>query len=200
MGKLILTVGGELTGFTGANYTFGSIGEVFPDNSYYGLRFFPALFGSLFPLIIYLVIRSLGGSRKISILGMVLVIFENSMLAQSRIMHIDILTLFFGFLGLLFYLRARNSPTNRNRLVYLILTGLSIGTTISIKWNGLVFWFIVLLMGFVSLCKHLSIKSTKLKPIVLFIVCLVIIPMLVYMASFAIHFSLLPHSGGATHS
>src|SRR3989338_10653824 len=51
LGKMILAAGGSLTGFK-PGFGFANICDQYPDNTYYGLRFFPALAGSLIPIVI----------------------------------------------------------------------------------------------------------------------------------------------------
>ncbi len=194
LGKLIIAAGGYLTGFN-PGFTFETIGLKYLDSSYYGMRFFPALLGSLLPLIIYLVIRKLGGSRKIGILGMILLIFENSLLVQSRIILFDIFILFFGLCGFLFYLYSREQKNRSRKFTYLIISGLFLGASFTVKLTGLVFWFLVFLLSLISLLRHLDHSRTKIKPTLIFIFSLIVIPIAFYISIFAIHFPLLPYSG-----
>ncbi len=194
LGKLIIATGGTLTGFK-PGFGFENIGLTYPDFSYYGMRLFPAFIGSLLPLVVFFLIKRLGGSIKIAILGMLLVILENSMLVQSRMIHPDVILLFFGLCGLLFYLKARVEKIVLRRLIYLAAAGIFIGATISIKWTGLVFWVLVFILSLVSLKRHFTIKRNFIKPLALFVGAIIIIPLLFYVSIFAIHFSLLPNSG-----
>ncbi len=195
LGKLIIAAGGALAGFKPSGFGFESIGLKYPDNSYYGMRFFPALAGSLLPLIIFLLIRKLGGSRKAAILGMVLTILESGLLVQSRIILFDIFILFFGLLGLLFYLYSRDRRTSKRKVLYLLVSGLFLGASLSVKLTGIVFLFLVFLLSLINLLRHFNHKKSIIKPTILFFVSFVIIPLLFYVAVFAIHFSLLPNSG-----
>jgi len=195
LGKLILAAGGRLTGFE-PGFSFESIGLKYPDSKYYGLRFFPALAGSLIALAVYLIIRNLGGSKKMALLGMLFIILENSFLIQTRLILIDAFLLLFGLSGILFYLVSRNSENKRNRLINLLLSGIFLGASVSIKWTGLIFWFVVFLFSLSNLIRHCFAHSKNIvKPISLFLVFLFLVPFIFYTSIFAFHFSLLPNSG-----
>ncbi len=195
LGKIILAAGSQITGFK-PGFGFNNIGDKYPDNAYYGLRLFPALAGSLIPLVIYLILRTLGISKKNSILGMLMTVLENSILIQSKFILIDAFLLLFGLLSILFYLKSRERAEVRKKVTFLLLSGLFAGASFSIKWTGLVFFFLVFALASVSLARHvLRRDSTKIKPLILFVACFILVPVLVYTSVFALHFSLLPYSG-----
>ncbi len=195
LGKMIIAAGGALTGFK-PGFNFETIGLKYPNPAYYGLRFFPALAGALIPLLVYLILRNLGVSKKIGILGMLIVIFENSLLTVSRFILIDIFLIFFGLAGLLFYLISRKQKDGKGKILALLVSGLFLGAAFSIKWTGLVFWFLVLLMSSTNLIRHLIKKHPeKIKPIIIFSVSIILVPLIFYTSVFALHFHLLPYSG-----
>jgi len=113
------------------------------------------------------------------------VIFENSLLVQSKFLLIDGQLIFFGFTALLFYFRYTR---NRNK-IYLWLASLFLGGVISIKWTGISFWTICL-----AIETFLYIHEKKLKRL-LNLAVLVFVPLLIYVATFAIHFQLLTQPG-----
>lgn len=195
LGKIILAAGGQLTGFK-PGFGFSNIGDKYPDYSYYGLRFFPALAGSLIPLIVYLILRNLGLSKKISFLGMAITVFENSLLIQSKFILIDAFLLLFGLCSLFFYLLSRKQGTHMRKFLILAVSGIFAGAAFSIKWTGFVFYFLVFVLGLASLLKHLLQKKLEMKPIIIFLISFIIIPFAFYASVFAAHFSLLPYSGG----
>ncbi len=192
LGKLILAGGGKLTGFK-PGFGFENIGSRYPDYTYYGLRLLPALAGSLIPLVIYLILRTLKVSKKISLLGMFLAVFESSVLIQSRFILIDAFLLLFGLLGILFYLKSRERI--KNRVGFFLLSGLFLGASVSIKWTGLIFWFMVFLASISDIVKILLAKKNWIKPVVTFFASAIVIPVLIYMSVFYIHFGLLPYAG-----
>ena len=194
LGKLILTAGSQITGFK-PGFTFENISQKYTDSTFYGLRFFPALAGSLIALAVYFIIRNLGGSKRMSLLGMLFVIFENALLIQTRFILIDAFLLLFGLSGILFYLIAKRQENRGKKILNLMVSGLFLGASISVKWTGLIFWFLVFVMSAITLANHVRQRKSMIRPISLFLISLFLIPFIFYTSTFAIHFSLLPKSG-----
>ncbi|MEK7537284.1 MAG: phospholipid carrier-dependent glycosyltransferase [Patescibacteria group bacterium] len=202
LGKLLIAGMAKISGFQ-SGFSFEDIGQKFPDDSYKWLRFLPKLAGALLPAIIFLIAVELGISQKFAFLAGLLLIFENSLLAQSRFILIDAFLLLFGFLGILFYLKYQKSIsfkrsfiTNSNKK-YLFLAGLFSSLALSVKWTGLSFLAVILFFYFISWFK----SAGKIKSAVNSLLFLIITPFLVYFSIFAVHFSLLnkPGPGFAFH-
>src|SRR5438067_107907 len=83
LGKLLIASAAKLSGFT-PGFDFGHIGENFNQTRFLSLRFLPALFGSFFPLLIYLILLQIGLTKKGAFLGAFLTVFDNGLLAQSK--------------------------------------------------------------------------------------------------------------------
>ena len=198
LAKLLISLGGLLGGFKPTDFYFVNISDKFPDPGTMSLRFMPSLFGSLLPLLIYLILRNLGISKKTSLLGFLLIMLENSLLVQSRFILIDVFLLLFGFLGVLFFIIGKKQKSTKKTLIYYIISGLSIGSSVGVKWTALIFWLTVFIFALIEPIK-LFIKGGYSRKLVnstaIFIVSFVLVPFLVYAFIFAIHFSLLPYSG-----
>ncbi len=108
LGKLMIAGVANIFGYKG-NFDFSQIGEAFNARSLFILRFLPAFFGSLFVILIYGIILSLGFSKKAAFLGGFLVLFDNSFLVQSKFILVDIFLLFFGFASIYFFVLAEKS-------------------------------------------------------------------------------------------
>ncbi|MDP3731185.1 MAG: phospholipid carrier-dependent glycosyltransferase, partial [bacterium] len=168
LGKLLISGMGYLTGFQ-PGFSFANIGETFPDQYYLLLRALPALAGLLLPLIIFLLARELNFSPRSSLLAALLVIFENALIVQSRFILLDSFLLLFGFSSLLFYFKYRNSPLihipgwtwDVDKLRWLILAGISAGLAASVKWTGLAFLGIILVL---ELINQVRLSSNKNRP------------------------------------
>ena len=192
LGKMMLGVAAYVGHYT-PNFAFNSIGNVYPDMSYIILRLLPMILGSLMPCIIFLVARQVGLSDEASFFAGLLSTFENSLVVQSRFILIDIFIVFFGFLGLYFYLRYRKAVYKKfsiEKILLLIVSLVLFGCTLSTKWTGLSFLGIA---GLVEL-RDIYVRKNKtalLKTLSLFL----IIPAAVYVLVFAAHFYLLPKSG-----
>jgi len=186
LGKLLISGMGYL-GEVNPVQNFETIGREYLDSGYLWLRLLPTLAGVFLPLIIYLLARRLRFSQLGATLAGLFVIFENSILTQSRFILLDSFLLLFGFAGLLFYLIGRD----RGKIGWFILSALSLGLAISVKWTGGSFLLLVGLIELFYLLKTRPHFGRWLRQIILFGA----IPFIVYSGTFAIHFALLPNSG-----
>ena len=188
LGKLMIAGFANLFDFQ-PEYSFVNIGDKFPDNKYLVLRFLPALAGTLLPLVIFLLLSELGMSRTAAFAGALLVVFDNALLTQSRLILLDPFLLLFGFTSLLFYFKKK----------YLLMAIFG-GFAISIKWTGLSFIALPIaiesyekfrdLLTNLSYDRFVSSVLDLAKFASFFIMSLAI-----YFSVFAAHFALLPKPG-----
>jgi dolichyl-phosphate-mannose-protein mannosyltransferase len=187
LGKLILAGWGWLWGFK-PGFSFGSIGDVYPDHLYMALRFLPSLAGALLPIVIYGIARQLGLRRRAAALAGVLIALDNALVIQSRLILLDSFLLLFGFSAVWCYLRSRSYPS-----YFLLLTsGLLGGMAMSIKWTGITFLALIAILEIIRLWQA---GAYSVKRIAYSFVCLVLLPLTVYIGAFIAHFSLLYKSG-----
>ena len=198
LGKLMIAGMAKISGFQ-PGFSFADIGQKFPDDSYKWLRFLPKLTGAFLPLVIFLIALELGISQKFAFLAGLLLVFENSLLAQSRFILIDSFLLLFGFLGILFFLKHKKRQKNishgrsflTNSTSYLLLAGVFASLAVSIKWTGFAFLGLIGIFYLISWIK----SKEKTKSAVRGLTFLIIIPSVIYFSTFAIHFSLLDKPG-----
>lgn len=194
LGKLMIAGFAKLFDFK-PEFNFAEIGEKFPDKKYLALRFLPVLAGTLLPIIIFILILELGLSPMAAFAGGMFIIFENAILTQSRLMLLDPFLLLFGFASLLFYFKY-----TKNRILntkYLILAAIFSGLAISIKWTGLSFIALPLIIEMWECLMNLSYKN--LIRYFKWLVYFTGIVLTVYFSVFWLHFALLtkPGSGDA---
>jgi dolichyl-phosphate-mannose-protein mannosyltransferase len=185
LGKLIIAGFAKLFDFK-PEFSFAEIGNEFPDNKYLVLRFLPSVAGSLLAVIIFLLATELGYSRIGSLAAGGLIVLESAILGQTRFILLDAFLLSFGFSALYFYFRYRNTGNWK----YLILTGLGAAMAMSIKWTGLTFLALPLLLELFELGKTRRLQFFSQK-----IGTLLLLPLVFYMGVYAIHFSLLTKTG-----
>jgi len=113
LGKMVIAGFAKIVDFK-PEYNFTEIGKEFPDNKYLALRLLPTIAGTLLPLIIFLLILELGMSRIAAFAGALLAVFDNALLAQSRLILLDPFLLLFGFTSLLFYFRYYNQSNKKH--------------------------------------------------------------------------------------
>ena len=186
LGKLMIAGFAKIVDFE-PEYNFTEIGKEFPDKKYLALRFLPAVASTLLPLIIYLLILELGMSRMAAFAGALLIVFDNALLTQSRLILLDPFLLLFGFTSLLFYFKKK----------YLLMA-FFVGLAISIKWTGLSFIALPILIEAVKTVKILktAIKLTIVSFMaVLRLASFFLISLTIYFGVFALHFALLPNPG-----
>lgn len=134
LGKLMIAGFAKVAGFNQADFDFNHIGENFSARSLFILRFLPAFFSSLFVLLIYYLIKALGGSGKAAFLAGFLVIFDNAILTESKFILLDIFLLFFGFLSLyLFVIAQKKENLSKKQIIFYILSAISVALSFSIK-------------------------------------------------------------------
>ncbi|KAJ7490760.1 glycosyltransferase family 39 protein [Mycena latifolia] len=201
LGKMLVGLVGFLTGYDGS-FEFKS-GEAYPETvPYVAMRMMLASFGvGMVPLGWYTAIE-LGLSRWACHLVALMVLLDVGWLSISRFILLDSMLLFFTVLTVFCMTKFNNQQSRSFSFgwwTWLTMTGVSIGCTTSVKMIGL---FVTSLVGLYTI-EDLWEKFGDLKMSVrdqvkhwaARVVCLIVIPMLVFMASFKIHFMILNHSG-----
>lgn len=157
------------------------------------MRILPAIAGALIIPVFFIFLRQLGASRKVSALGAGLLLLDNALLVESRFILLDSMLVLFGLGAVSSYLAARKHQ-GRRRYLLIGLAALLAGLCVSIKWTGLTAIGIIGLVWLIEQLKNSRARADWKKWLVEGFT-LVIVPILVYVSSFWIHFSLLPNTG-----
>ncbi|KAF8147568.1 dolichyl-phosphate-mannose-protein mannosyltransferase [Crassisporium funariophilum] len=201
LGKMLVGLAGLLAGYDGT-FEFKS-GEVYPDSvPFVAMRVMLATFGvGMVPLAWYTAVE-LGMSQWACHLTAMMVLLDVGWLCISRFILLDSMLLFFTFLTVFCLTKFHNQQYQSFSIdwwVWLFLTGVSIGSVTSVKMIGL---FVTALVGVYTIEdlweKFGDTKMTmrdQAKHWGARVFCLIIVPILVFMASFKIHFLVLNHSG-----
>lgn len=184
LGKLIISGAGYVTGFE-PGFSFGNIGDQFPDRAYLWLRLLPTLAGVLLPLVIYLLVLELGFSKIAAFATGMMIVLENALLVQSKFMLLDGFLLLFGFSAWLMYALYRR----KQHFGYIVVAAILGALALSVKWTGVTFLGVVGLFELFVLIKKPETKN------VTSVVMLVVIPFTIYFSIFALHFKLLSRPG-----
>jgi len=200
-GKLLVGLSGYLAGYNGS-FEFKS-GETYPEElNYTFMRQFNAFWGAVCVPMAYWTAKELNLKRPAVWLVTLMVLCENSYTTISRFILLDSMLLFGTVATTLCWAKfhgQRKRSFEPEWFLWLFMTGLSIGFVTSIKWVGL---FVTSLVGLYTI-EDLWTKfgDTKM-PVtelaahfVARVVGLIILPLLVYLLSFAIHFAVLTNSG-----
>lgn len=203
LAQLMIAGVAKLGGFDPAAYSFSAIRAAYPDSSYLWLRLLPALFGSLLaPLIVLITLRLARSLRAATIAGAA-VLFENALLVQSKLILIDSFFLLFGFLAFYLFLESR-AFFAEGRWGWGAVAGSALfaGFAFSVKWAGMGFWGLILLLGFFILVRKMRVSRAagarpmagRLRTLGAYL-ALLAFPPLVYTSFFLLHFRLLPNPG-----
>jgi dolichyl-phosphate-mannose-protein mannosyltransferase len=162
-----------------------------------GLRMLPALAGALLVPAMWGILRRLGASRLFAFLGALAILLDNALLVESRFILMDSLLLLSGLGAVYFYLVARDHH-DAKRWLWLSLAAVSAGVSVSIKWTGLNALAIIILVWLWDLAVQRSFwkkRPAAWTKRLAELAVLILIPAAIYITTFWIHFSLLPHSG-----
>lgn len=200
LGHMMLASGAYLGGFDG-NFVWNRIGAEYPDSvCVWSLRVLPALCGALTVPVVYGLCLQLGASHVSALGAALLFLLENALIVQSRFMLPESALIFFMLLSFYCYLRFHNT-CHRSWLSYLwlLLSGASISAAVGVKYMGLLSY--LLLMGVACVhtwqligdhaLSHLSVAVHCLCRVV----CLLVLPVLLYVFWFYLHLTLLHRSG-----
>lgn len=198
---MLVGLAGLMSGYKG-QFEFKS-GEKYPDDvNFLGMRIILAMFGILMVPVAYSTSANLGWNKRSRHLLAIMVLFDNAWLVISRFILLDSMLLFFTFTtvhGLVKFHSYQHHSFSEPWWFWLTFTGVSIGCVASVKWVGL---FAMALVGFYVL-EDLWDKFGDVKmPVRTYArhwcaraLCLIVVPLSVYMASFKLHFMILNRSG-----
>ncbi|KAI5189282.1 dolichyl-phosphate-mannose-protein mannosyltransferase [Nematocida sp. AWRm77] len=196
LGKLLSALSAHLSGIA-SGFSFTSE-EVYPTEVDYGaMRIFHSVFGSFIPLLVYFIVKELGYTRRTANVIACCTVFDNALVAVSRLVLLDPFLVLFIMCSELFLCRVVMDNTRVERLSPdLFLLGVCIGLAASVKWIGLL---TVAHVGvFAAFCLLSEIRRRTKEAVFLFVrlaACLIAVPVAVYLGIFYLHFHILNRSG-----
>ena len=198
---------GWFVGYDG-HFMFDNIGDSYITNKvpYVAFRAMPALLGSLTVPTVFLIMWESGYSLPACIISACLVLFDNAHIGQTRLILLDATLVYAMSVSVLFYVRfykMRHEPFSRKWWKWLLLTGVAMSCVISTKYVGVFTFFTIgsavaldlwglfdvnRPQGTLSLPefgKHFAARA----------VGLIIVPFVMYLFWFQVHFAILTRSG-----
>lgn len=204
LGKLMIAGVGWLLGYDGG-FTFGKIGLSYAGTTapYIGLRMFMVMLGVFSVVLGYATLIEMGFGVIPAALTGILMVFDNALTIQSRLILLDSPLIFFIFASLYSWIKfrqQRRAPFKRYWWGWLILTGAAIGAATSVKMVGL---FTVGLVGVATLIDLWELADHRrkysdrllLKHFAARILGLILVPIVIYLVSYWIHFAVLTRTG-----
>jgi len=206
-GKLLFAFAGWLVGYDGS-FLFENIGDSYIANHvpYVAYRSMPAMMGSFTVSVVFWIMWESGYSLPACIVAASLLLFDNAHIGQTRLILLDATLVLFMALSVLCYIRfykLRHEPFNRKWWKWLLLTGISMSCVISTKYVGAFTFFSIGVPVVIDLWDLLDInrKQGALsladfgKHFGARLIGLVIVPFLMYLFWFQVHFAILSRSG-----
>ncbi|KAI9028231.1 Dolichyl-phosphate-mannose-protein mannosyltransferase-domain-containing protein [Phycomyces nitens] len=203
LAKMLIALVAKLSGFDGV-FDFKDIGKDYLENDvpYVPVRVFCGICGLLVVPIAYLTMRGSGHSVAAALVVSLMVCYENGLVANNRLILLDPPLLFFTAATTLMWVNffnQKNKPFQFWWYTWLALTGLGLGLTVSCKWVGL---FTIATIGMSTIKNLWDLWGDSRVSVNVFIrhfmaraACLIVLPIIVYMLMFGIHFHSLPNSG-----
>ncbi len=192
--KLLFAFVGKLFGLDQYNVDWTSIGNSIPIEMV-NLRLIPMVAGIILPLIIYAICRRFEMSKASSFVVAMMITLESSLIVQSRFILPDIILHTFGFASILTYLEYTRRIGTGKTTWFFGLSTIFASCALSIKWTGLTYLFMIIVLEMAR--QYIDYESFKIffKKNLIFISKYLAISVMVYLMLFAMHFSILTHSG-----
>lgn len=213
LGKMLCGLSEHIVGYDAYkhwSYEFGS-GSVFPEGTnFWGMRLFQVVFSSLIVPMTGSIMRTLGFSLWTQTLVTLMVALENSFIVLGKFVLLDSFLMFFSTAVILCLSKVHSLRRKEGSLAWIgwmWLLGINIGCVCSVKWVGL---FVTAIVGIYTVIdlwfQTLKVHKKQLDVVdymaswVSRILCLIILPVMLYMVFFKIHFDLLYKPGEGSGS
>ncbi|KAF1348496.1 dolichyl-phosphate-mannose--protein mannosyltransferase [Delphinella strobiligena] len=206
-GKLLFALAGYLVGYDGA-FLFDNIGDSYIANKvpYVAYRSMPAMMGALTVTTVFCIMWESGYSLPACILAAGLVLFDNAHIGQTRLILLDATLVLFMALSVWTYVRfykLRHAPFSRKWWKYLLLTGVFLSCVISTKYVGAFTFFSIGVPVAIDLWDLLDVHRRQGalslpdfgKHLSARLVGLIVVPFMLYLFWFQVHFAILSRSG-----
>ncbi|TLD25821.1 glycosyltransferase family 39 protein [Venturia nashicola] len=206
-GKLLFAFAGWLVGYKG-EFLFQNIGESYITNKvpYVAYRAMPATMGALTVPTVFWIMWESGYSLPATLAATGLVLFDNAHIGQTRLILLDATLIWFMALSILCYVRfykLRHIPFSRKWWKWLLLTGVCLSCVISTKYVGVFTFFSIGVPVLFDLWDLLDVNRRQgqlslqqfWKHFAARVVGLIVIPFLLYLFWFQVHFAILNRSG-----
>eukprot|EP00118_Oscarella_pearsei_P008995 m.49212 g.49212 ORF g.49212 m.49212 type:complete len:704 (+) comp33965_c0_seq3:46-2157(+) len=203
LGKMLLALAGYLTNYNGT-FEFDKPGDTYGDHNYTGMRTFCALMGSMVVPSAYWSVYLLSKSVTAAFVASVVIILDTGTLTLSQYILLDPMLLAFISLStccltFFHYYRDRKHWFSVAWWFWLAMTGLFLSCAFSVKFVGL---FVILLVGLYiiwDLWDLMGDMSNSLTVVAIHFMarafCLIVLPAMIYLTFFAVHFHILNKSG-----
>lgn len=201
LGKMLIALSGYLTGYDG-KFPFEKPGDKYENVNYVGMRVFCTFLGATIVPLAFLTVWDLTKSLRGATISGLLILCDIGLLTLNQYILLDPILLCFMMCatwGMARVSSYQDRPFTFAWWAWMIFTGISLACTISVKFVGL---FVVILVGLYTVYELWRELGNLKKPIsnvgkhlLARCICLIILPILLYVAFFYIHLTILNRSG-----
>ncbi|OPJ83264.1 protein O-mannosyl-transferase 2 isoform A [Patagioenas fasciata monilis] len=201
LGKMLIGLAGYLSGYDGT-FPFQKPGDRYEQHNYMGMRGFCAFLGSCLVPFAYLTVLELSKSLPAALLAAFILIFDTGCITLSQYILLDPILMFFlmgAVLSMVKYNSCADRPFSASWWFWLSLTGVNLAGAMGVKFVGL---FVVLFVGLNTISDLWGLLGDLSLSLVVFgkhllarVLCLILLPLALYMTMFAVHFTVLNKSG-----
>ncbi|NXP15174.1 POMT2 transferase, partial [Thinocorus orbignyianus] len=201
LGKMLIGLAGYLSGYDGT-FPFQKPGDRYEQHNYMGMRGFCAFLGSCLVPFAYLTVLELSNSLPAALLTAFILIFDTGCITLSQYILLDPILMFFLMGAVLSMVKCNSCadrPFSASWWFWLSLTGVNLAGAMGVKFVGL---FVVLLVGLNTVYELWDLLGNLSLSLVMFgkhllarVLCLILLPLALYVAVFAVHFAVLNKSG-----
>ena len=194
-------------GYNG-EFLFDNIGDSYIENKvpYVAYRSMPAMMGALTVTTVFGIMWESGYSLPACVLAAGLVLFDNAHIGQTRLILLDATLVLFMALSVWAYVRfykLRHAPFSRKWWKWLLITGVCLSCVISTKYVGAFTFFSIGVPVAIDLWDLLDVNRRQGalalpefgKHLGARIIGLIVVPFMLYLFWFQVHFSILSRSG-----
>lgn len=193
-GKLLLTLGAVLGGYDGSQ-SFESIGLPYGRNPVFWLRLVPALCGIAIPILFFFFLRGVGGSVPIAWMGGFLLALDNAFILETRTMLFDGILVASSLGALVCLMRIDRASTAGRAWAWTLASGALAGLAVGTKFTGLA---VPALIGiWLARAWWTAARSSERGLIFRRGLLIGVAGVVVYLAGWLVHFSLLTQPGPA---
>lgn len=201
LGKMLIGLSGYLTGYDG-KFAFDKPGDKYENTSYLGMRLFCSTLGASIAPMTFVSVDEMTGSVSAAAFASILIVFDVGLITLSQYILLDPILLCFmvgSFMGAVKVSSKKTPEFSLKWWLWLTFTGIMLACSISVKFVGL---FIVLLVGLMTVSDLWDILGDLSKPVSHTLknllsraVCLIFLPIILYIAFFYVHLRVLNRSG-----
>ena len=157
-------------------------------------RWLNAIAGSFLVIVAYFSALRIYNKTTFAFLVALFFAIDGSMLVDSRFGLINIYLTFFGSISILLFLQSVQK--NDHKFLNMVLCGVFLGLTVSIKWNGLGYWLAIIMFSFLLYLlkiadsnenkleietKDIQILNKKFSPNTNFFLSIFFVPLIIYL-------------------